>query len=266
MPSLKSCTIFYALAAVALLPLSAFADSRAGGEPTLQDLTKTADSIVVGSCVNTKTAVVGSRSMETTYEVQVSEALKGKRASGGLISITVPGGELTTPPIAMAVLGMPQLTKGEEVILFLDEKPESISATASKRRSPQSKLGKGPRIVGLDSGKFTIYKDEKTGQKKVARVRMADFGFAHQDTAYRKVLRSVATGDMKLVNGQVVPLGDGLYTSPEGKDALDKVKVPATAKAMAKSANEVKGAVDSSGGIGVQNLDEFKAQIRQFAN
>ena len=266
MPSLKSCTIFYALAAVALLPLSAFADSRAGGEPTLQDLTKTADSIVVGSCVNTKTAVVGSRSIETTYEVQVSEALKGKRASGGLISITVPGGELTTPPIAMAVLGMPQLTKGEEVILFLDEKPESISATASKRRSPQSKLGKGPRIVGLDSGKFTIYKDEKTGQKKVARVRMADFGFAHQDTAYRKVLRSVATGDMKLVNGQVVPLGDGLYTSPEGKDALDKVKVPATAKAMAKSANEVKGAVDSSGGIVVQNLDEFKAQIRQFAN
>ncbi|PKO18130.1 hypothetical protein CVU37_07365 [candidate division BRC1 bacterium HGW-BRC1-1] len=265
MPSLKSSSIFYALAAVALLPLSAFADSRAGGEPTLQDLTKTADSIVVGSCVNTKTAVVGSRSIETTYEVQVSEALKGKRAAGGLISITVPGGELTTPPIAMAVQGMPQLTKGEEVILFLDEKPETISATASKRRSPQSQQGKGPRVVALDSGKFTIYKDEKTGQRKVARVRMADFGFVHQDSAYRKVLRSVATGDMKMVDGQVVPLSGGVYTSPEGRDALAKVKATAP-KAMAKSSNQVKGAVDSSGGIVVQNLDEFKAQIRQFAN
>lgn len=266
MPSLKSGKFLCMLATVALLPVAAFSESRRGPEPTLKMLTAEADAVVVGTCVSKKVNVVGGRMFETTYEVQVGESLKGKRKPGTTFALTVPGGELTTPPIAMSVQGQTQMTEGEEVVLFLNEKPDNLPPEVSRRRSPDSKIGVGPRVVGMDRGKFTVFKDDATGERKVARVSMENLGFAHQDGVYRRVLRGVATGEFRSVEGQVVPLGEGVYTNPEGKDLLERLRKPEKPRPLARSVEQVKDAATEGGGVTAQNFDEFKAQILQLAN
>ena len=77
----------------------------------------------------------------------------------------------------------------------------------------------------------------------------------------------MATGDLRSVDGQVVPLGEGVYTNPEGKALLDRIRQPEQKSVpVARSVDQVKDAAAQNGGITAQNFDEFKAQILQLAN
>ncbi len=232
---------------------------------TLQQLTRASDSVVLGTCTDKQVRVVG-RHFETDYTVRVTEPLKGKRTAGQLITMTVPGGELTTPPITHAVQGMAHMLKGEDVALFLDEKPVHLPGDIDSRRDPKSRVAIGPRVVGLNEGKFTIFTDKATGQRRVSRINMENFGFAHQDRVYQTVLRAVASNQMKTTSGTVVALGEGVYTSPQGKEILDRIRVPEAPKPMARSAAQLQDAISKRGVPVVQDLDSFKAQIKTFAN
>lgn len=254
-----------ALAAVALLPAVAAAETRVGGQMTLQQLTRASDTVVLKTCTDKQVRVVG-RHVETDYTVKVTEPLKGKRTAGQVINMTYPGGELTTPPITQAVQGMPHMLRGEDVALFLDEKPVRLPASIEARRDSKSRVTVGPRIVGLDEGKFTVFTDKATGQRRVTRISLENYGYAHQDKVFQTVLRAVATNQMNTTSGTVVALGGGVYTSPQGKALLDRIRLPEPPKNVARSAGEVRSTIGKREAPIVQDLESFKAQIKTFAN
>jgi hypothetical protein len=242
--------------------------TRQGKPATLEDMTRQSDSVLIGQCKSKKVNVVG-RHFETDYEVEVGEMLKGKgHAPGEKIRLTVMGGELTTPPITQMLQYQPHMFEGEEVALFLEEKPLQVSPQLAARANPQSKLHTTPRVVGMADGKFSVFTDTASGKKKLTRVNLEDYGYVHQDRALQRILRAVATGDAKSIEGPVVPLGNGLYTTPDGKQMIDRVVNPAPPDKLSRSATaeDVMKSVQKRLPIAVQDLDEFKEQVRGFAN
>lgn len=110
---------------------------------TGEEMTDTAERIVVGTCVEVKSQWFG-RALVTLVTVAVEETFKGEE--GTEITIAIPGGvDRDRPvPIAVTVAGTPTLVPGEEVLLFL-EPVDGFS---------------GYSIVGFSQGVFPILRDE----------------------------------------------------------------------------------------------------------
>jgi hypothetical protein len=269
---LKSVLLVFLILVVAS---SGWTLTRKGRERTLEELTKESDSVVIGVCKSKKAEFVG-KIIETDYEIEVSERLKGKGKGGPkeTIVITVPGGELTTPPISQAVSHAPIMFLGEEVALFLkDTAPAAPTQQAAEKRNPKSKLWTSPQVVGWAEGKFSVVTDKKSGKKRIARVVPEEYGWVNHDEAIRRAISSVASGDANLVEGDVVEISAGLYTTPEGKSVLDKItagiahaedheKEHAPKGAAAKA--NAPGKQQSYGPVIVQDFDDFKAKVRSF--
>ena len=256
---------------------TAFSFTRKGGERTLEQLTNESDSVVIGVCKGKKAQFIG-RMIETEYEVEVTERLKGKARKGSeTISLTLPGGELTTPPITQSVSYTPVMYQGEEVALFLKDNAPAQPASLKAKQNPKSKLWSSPQVVGWAEGKFSVVTDKKTGKKRVARVIPEEYGWANEDQSIRRALKAIASGDAPMTEGEVVPLGEGMYTTPEGKAVLDKVTAGVTyAEEQKKAAADAKAAAAPKtpehktekqrpyGPVVVQDLDDFKAKVRSF--
>lgn len=119
---------------------------------SLQDMVSQSDVIAIGNCVDTKSVWV-DRSLVTLATVSVSESLKGSGAS--TVTVELPGGVDANRkiPIAMTYPGAPNLTPGEDVVLFL-------TATGE--------VGGTYNVTGFSQGKFSIVTDED-GEQLVSR-------------------------------------------------------------------------------------------------
>lgn len=258
--------LFFAFAAVCITVSPATATVRFGKEMTLEQLTKNSESVIIGQCTSKQVRLVG-RHFETEYEVKVTDRLKGKdHAPGQVLRLALPGGEMTTPPLTQYVQGVPQMFKGEEVALFLKDTPPKLPQTIAERADRNSKILTSPQIVGWSEGKFSVFTDQRDGRRKIARVNLENYGYVAQDRVLERVLHAVASGDLSTTGGPVVDLGGGLVTTPDGKAMLDRTAA-ASAKLESKPKTpDVLGSMSKRGPVAVQDLDEFKNQVRQFAN
>ncbi len=250
---------------------------KRGKDMTLEQLTKKADVIVVGKCKSKQARWVGGH-IETDYEIRVDEPLKGEKLfrAGSSIRMTVMGGSTTTPPISQYTELQPHMYAGEDVALFLKTDPAGSPETRAKAVKMGSNLLQSPRVLGLNQGKFSIVVDEKDGRRKLTKFNLENYGIMPNDSALKRVLRAVASHELNVKSGPVVELGGGLTTTPEGKSALDAAASldPKGAAALAdslagKSGDEASGAVINSlrgSPIPIQDLEEFKTQVKQFSN
>jgi hypothetical protein len=134
------------------LILSVLAESGtvARSPPSLRELTRAADVIVIGEVVLTESEWNASRTIILTrIDVRIEEVLKGS-VQGERLSFFQIGGQVGE--IAASVGGTPSFTRGEHVLLFL-----------SKRQDKS--LG----ISGIFHGKFTIEAMEASYDKAVVR-------------------------------------------------------------------------------------------------
>lgn len=121
-----------------------------GSPPSLRELTRAADVIVIGEVALTESEWNASRTIiHTRIDVRIEEALKGS-VQGERLSFFQIGGQVGE--IAASVGGTPSFTQGERVLLFLS------------RRADKS-LG----ISGIFHGKFTIETMEASDDKAVVR-------------------------------------------------------------------------------------------------
>jgi hypothetical protein len=121
-----------------------------GSPPSLRELTRVADVIVVGEVALTQSEWNASRTIIwTRIDVRIEEVLKGP-VKGERLSFSQIGGQVGE--IAASVGGTPSFTQGERVLLFL-----------SKRQD--NSLG----ISGIFHGKFTIEPSEGSDDKPVVR-------------------------------------------------------------------------------------------------
>ena len=121
-----------------------------GSPPSLRELTRMADVIVIGEVVHTQSEWNASRTVIwTRIQVGIEEGLKGS-AKGERLNFSQMGGQIGD--IAASVGGTPSFREGERVLLFL-------STRADKS------LG----IVGIFHGKFTIEPSKSSDNKLVVR-------------------------------------------------------------------------------------------------
>ncbi|MFH0767968.1 MAG: matrixin family metalloprotease [Chloroflexota bacterium] len=117
---------------------------------TLEDMANQADSIVVGSVVQSSSAWNAEHTrIYTTVTIAVEEAIKG--VTGNTVTITVPGGE--AEGITEYVSDVPSFEQGERAVVFLDQ----VSDTRFE-------------VYGQVQGKFNI--DE---QGEVGGIPLAQF-------------------------------------------------------------------------------------------
>jgi hypothetical protein len=235
---------------------------RIGKEASLKSMTAASDAVIVGKCVGKKSQMVG-RIIETDYEIEVSEVLKGSAFQPGrTLTLTVPGGDLTTPPISMSVPAQARMFVGEKVALFLTTKPlPAPSSPSSQAAASKSKLRTTPRIVGGYEGKFSVYKDEADGTEKVTRINLEQYGYVHNDRVLERMVRAMASGDLKVTSGPVVDLGGGTYTTPEGKALLDAALSASGSAGGATGTTRPK----TTGVPPAQDFEAFKTSVKQFA-
>lgn len=118
--------------------------------PSLRQLTRIADVIVIGEVVLTESEWNGSRTIILTrIDVRIEEILKGS-VQGERLSFSQIGGQVGE--IAASVGGTPSFTQGERVLLFLSKQQDKS-------------LG----ISGIFHGKFTIETSEAPDNKAVVR-------------------------------------------------------------------------------------------------
>lgn len=157
---------FAALATV-MIPLS------------LDQLSRDADTVVIGHCTNQRVFKTGEM-IYTEYTIQPYDVLKGSTAKE--LKITQPGGEMDGKGIYVS--GVARFTPAEEVMLFL-----------TKEKS-------GSRdIVGWSQGKFHIYYDETTGHK-LAVQQMGGAGILNKTTGAITETLPAAIG-LEQLRGQV---------------------------------------------------------------
>lgn len=241
--------------------------TQKGGDMPLDKLVALSDDIVVGK-VKSKTVNVVDRHFETDYEVEISETLKGKNyAPGKPMKMTVVGGNLTTPPLTQYVQGMPYMVQGETVALFVNRKPAKLQESARKRLG-KSKLASTPRLVGMSQGKFSIITDEKTGKQKVTRFNLENYGLAPNDRALEKSLQAIETSKLRSVDAQILQeTGNGKECDSPGclsPHHGHPAKQSRNAKVNA-SGEEAAVQAEQGGPIPVQDLQQFKDQVRKFA-
>jgi hypothetical protein len=109
-----------------------------------------AQAIAHGRVASIRSAYNDDRSMiQSVVTLEVTKYLKGD--FGKEITFVVPGG--TVGRYRAKVVGAPQFSEGQEVVLFLSARPPAI-----------------PRVVGLNQGVFRVEVDRRTGARTIGRV------------------------------------------------------------------------------------------------
>jgi hypothetical protein len=241
-----------------------FGAVRKKGTPmSLEQMTKASDSIVVGKVKGKSAGFVGTH-IETNYEVEVSESLKGNAFHvGAQVPMTVVGGSVTTPPLTQFVEAQPFMYPGEEVALFLSTKPPQVSSEQAKKLDPKSKLLTTPRVVGMNQGKFTIFTGSD-GKRKLTRVNLEERGVMPSDAVLSGTVAAIAANKLKTVNAPVLPVQAVAAGANDTRDPLEATSVvdPASGKVNPHAAV---GHGEGSGPIPVQDFDEFKTQVLRFS-
>lgn len=119
-----------------------------------------ADRILTGRCAKTESAWIdGTLVTLATYEVR--ETLKGK--SGAPVVVVIPGGIDFdhVPPLQLVYPGAPQVTTGEESLLFL-ETLDDTSGTAV--------------LVGFSQGLYHLPASGRKAQRDLSRLTLLDPG------------------------------------------------------------------------------------------
>jgi hypothetical protein len=91
----------------------------------------------------------------TDITLEISDKIKGQLQKGDRIKMTLAGG--TVEGITTLVMGGPRFVDGQESVLFIAEK---ISARSGKKYF---------KLYGLSHGKFDIFTDPTTNEKRVIR-------------------------------------------------------------------------------------------------
>jgi hypothetical protein len=114
----------------------------------MQEMTEGATLIVMGTCLETKSQWVG-RSLVTLATVSVTETIKGGAAEK--LTVVLPGGVDANRkfPVAMNYAGAPQMSKDEEVFLFL---------------TTQDEVAGGYAVMGFAQGKYSIAEGSDGGK------------------------------------------------------------------------------------------------------
>ena len=149
---------------------------------TFEEMAKKADLIIKGKCEAKNTKWVDSH-LETTLSVSISEILKGKYQTR-VIEITQLGGSVNSPaPLRQYVPDQPHIYKGEDVVLFLTTDKTNIEPKSGELQpASTSNLIASPKIIGLWQGKFTILKNESSGEEYVTRFCLEQVGYVSDDT------------------------------------------------------------------------------------
>jgi len=248
--------------------LSAFALMRAAEPMDIQQLTRNADEIVVGHVVSEETAVVGNR-LQTNYKILVNENLRGRNpdmTSGREFAMTLPGGTLTTPPLAQYVSGMPYMVKGEDVVLFL-KKPAPLATSRAVDPAVDGNLRTSYQILGYDQGRFSVITDRKSGRKMVTRLNLENYGLLNTRKDLNSTLDALSQNQIPMVPGNVVRQ-PGTPAVPADKDPLEATAadVLKLTKEQRKAARENTERIMRMRGVPAQNLDTFREQVVRYAN
>ena len=136
------------LCLLALAVAAPHADATTIRRLTTAEMVATADVIVLGQQVESRSVWVG-RMLVTRVTVSVHERLKGRADS--TVTVDIPGGIDVNRkiPIGMTVPGAPRIYSGERVLLFLSQR---AAFTAHAGSSEQG-------IVGFSQGKFSVVED-----------------------------------------------------------------------------------------------------------
>ncbi|MGI8906534.1 MAG: hypothetical protein ACR2IE_08600 [Candidatus Sumerlaeaceae bacterium] len=234
-------------------------------ELSLEALTKQSDEIVIGKVKSKSTHVVG-RHIETDYEVDVVESLKGTSRVGSQVEMTVIGGALTSPPLTQFVEAQPLMIRGEDVALFLRTSPPKLTKHQTSRLSEvdaKSKLLRTPRVVGMNQGKFSIITD-KQGRRKVTKINLEERGIMPEDTVLSKTLSAIGSGRIRTTARPVVPASAPSTSTDDKRDPLERTNTDAKKLKRGLNSEQTLHSVDSSGPIPVQDFDEFRQQIKSF--
>ncbi|MBX7246269.1 MAG: hypothetical protein K1X53_12305 [Candidatus Sumerlaeaceae bacterium] len=258
---------------VMLLPSGAGAFKRSGREMNLQELTQFSDLVVIGQVADKRVSAHGAF-ITTDYDIDVQDVLKDSSKSvQKKLTVTLPGGDLTNPPISQHSEMVPHMYKGESVALFLNTAPQPNPnpALAQKANVQDSPLAKSPRIAGLYEGKFTIITDKLDGRQKITRFNITEFGYVYNDRTVKRLMDAVANHDLNVTSGPAVALPNGAVTSPEGKSIVDAaIAAAGGAKTVKKLPMKPGDTVSIAAGNGtipaVQDLEDFKSQVRKFVN
>lgn len=115
----------------------------------LPALVKMSEKVVIGKVVSRESRRASSEQMLYTYlDIRVSDTLKGTHTD--TVRLIVPGG--IDERIRTVVWGSANFKLDEEVVLFLKQNVKEASLA---------------EIVGFSQGKFSIVKDQETGEKMV---------------------------------------------------------------------------------------------------
>jgi hypothetical protein len=239
---------------------------------TMPELVKSSDEIVIG-VVEKSQGVWRNGRVETDTVIIVQEGLKGNkyslgpgkksmdRASAPRVRMTTLGGTPPGSPLTQHVSFSPFFTEEEEVVLFL-KYPEADPAKRERAMAaaPDSKLITSPRITGYFQGKFSVFTDEASGQKRVARLNLDAFDVLPSDASHRAALRALATNRLGVTSGPLVA------KSPEDAPSLGSLTVASRqAKSAATGALFGQGKTTKLNPIPVSPLEDFVNQIKESA-
>lgn len=262
--------------AVMAISTAGFGLSQRNPAQSVEQMSKDADEIVIGNVVTGETKLVG-RHFETDYHVEVHENLKNTSANlpqGKTFTLTLPGGAMTTPPLTQYVSGVPYLAPGEEVFLFLREPadPQTVAGRSTSAPPPATtpsggKLSSTYNIIGWNQGRFNVLTRPGTGEKLVTRINLENYGLMNTSSEMRHVLNDIATSGIPLLDMQVARDED-LAAATRAKDPLEMTTTDTKKLKVEQAVQRAEGfkAIRQRGGIPVQNLDEFKAQVQAYAN
>lgn len=254
----KSLKLFILTILMAATAQSALALSIKGGPLTMDKLTGNSDDIVIAQ-VKTKSVKPVGRHIETDYEIEISESLKGKTyGPGKRVTLTLVGGDLTTPPLSQYTQGVPRMYVGEDVALFLTNKPPVDKAGRPLKGEPKSKLMTTPRIVGGTQGKFSIITDKSDGSRKVTRLDTERYQMIPQDFLLKQTIELAAAKRLRVTSGTIVGKGSAFGE----RDSLEQ-RSTGNAASFDRSgdASRLASSIDLAGGLVVQDLTDFKNQV-----
>lgn len=263
----NNCGRILLFAAAICCTAAAEAVVRRAPESSLQKLSTDSDTIVIGKCVDKKAQYMGGI-IATEYRVEVTDVLKGPKTAGSMLTLTIPGGDLKDPPLSMHSPVHSSMYAGEKVALFLRNPKPSPALAAGQNPVPgREKLRESMQIVGGYEGKFSVFTDKADGREKITRLRLESFGYVHKDQTLERMLNALATGDIQATSGPAVSLGQGLYTSVDGKAMLDQI---IAREAQNPDAVPVATPVPTAPASGtgqippVQDFEDFKSTVRQY--
>jgi hypothetical protein len=119
--------------------------SRKFNGVSMEDMARTADLIVIGSCIGTQSQWVDGRRLVTVATVSVTESIKGQAPE--TLQVVLPGGYGAKGKfqLAMTYAGAPTIAPEEKMALFLVSANDEIANAYS--------------VAGFNAGKFSIVTD-----------------------------------------------------------------------------------------------------------